>query len=170
MAAPGSTRRWIKQPDGTLRCDEHAQSFTPPASCTACITDPGPAPEVAPELEITFPPECEADVGAWRRLSRDADLLDVDLKELRALRTQVLAKNPSGGKTRAKSTNVVTDKVVRQAMTITNAIVKVTDAKTKAVRAIIQSASSHRRDQRMRQMLSIELAKLKKKSGVGGAR
>lgn len=122
---------------------------------------------------ISFPPNCESDEGAWRRLTDDAAKLDDDLKFFRRVRRKLVSKSPTekvtgGDGERVKSTLVLTDEIVSSLVSVGNLIVKLQDAKTKMMRAIVESATEHRRDQRNKQMLAAEL-KAQAASAVRGA-
>lgn len=113
---------------------------------------------------ISFPDGCESDEGAWSRLSDDAAELDEDLAFFRAIQRRLYAKPPtpkvvngSAGE-RAESDVVLTDEIVSGLVSVGNLIVKLQDAKTKTMRAIIESATEHRRDQRTKQMIDAKRA------------
>lgn len=147
-----------------------------PAGCADCnAAGPGIAPELAPPLPIEFPEGVTSDVQAWQRLTSDAALLDADLALLRKMKRRTYAQEPRpkvdavhGDATpRAKSVVLVTDELVARVVALTNAIVKVQDAKTKTMRAVAELARLHRRDLRTKQLLAAKLEKMRGKTGAG---
>ena len=167
MTAP----RWQKQDDNSLTCISHGENFRPPASCPKCVADPGPPPAETP-LVVTFPDGCKTDEQAWEELSSDAAKLDNELAFYRRVRRRIYGKKSAKVRDgdeagRADSEVVLTGEVIGQLATIANVIVKLQDAKTKTLRAVIETSHAYRRDARTQQMLEAKLRKLKAKRGAG---